>query len=281
MSNKNHFSIEFSPPVTPEGMDKLRGVRDQLATLQPEFFSVTYGAGGSTRDRTLQVVREAREAGLNAVPHLSCIGATAQSIRDLLSEYRQIGVKQIVALRGDLPSGMVDPGEFRYANELVEFIRRETNDEFFLHVAAYPEVHPQARNFDEDVRAFVGKVRAGANAAITQYFYNADAYFYFVDAVRRAGVDIPVMPGIMPIARYSNLARFSENCSAEIPQWIRRKFAGFADDASAGAREFGLDVVCALCERLLAGGAPGLHFYSLNQSGLTTELCRRLGLVGN
>lgn len=278
MNNKTHFSIEFSPPATPEGVEKLRIVRDELAVLKPEFFSVTYGAGGSTRERTLQVVREAREAGLAAVPHLSCIGATAQSIRELLAEYRQIGVRQIVALRGDLPSGMVDPGEFRYANELVKFIRDESGDEFYLHVAAYPEVHPRARSYEADLKAFVGKVQAGANSAITQYFYNADAYFYFVEAVRKAGVEVPIMPGIMPIASFSRLARFSEGCSAEIPQWIRRRFEGYGDDVES-ARQFGLDVVTALCERLIAGGAPGLHFYSLNQAGLTTQLCRRLGFV--
>jgi methylenetetrahydrofolate reductase (NADPH) len=276
MSSKPRFSIEFFPPATPEGVEKLRGVRDQLAVLKPEFFSVTYGAGGSTRDRTLQVVREIREAGLNAAPHLSCIGATQASIREHLAEFREIGVKRIVALRGDLPSGMADPGEFRYANELVEFIRKESGDEFFLEVGAYPEVHPQARSFDTDLVAFVRKVQAGANSAITQYFYNADAYFHFVDAVRKAGLVIPVIPGIMPIASYTKLARFSESCGAEIPQWMRRKFEGFGDDTDS-VRAFGLDVVTTLCERLLAGGAPSLHVYSLNQAGLTTELCRRLG----
>lgn len=278
MSKKTRFSIEFFPPATPEGVEKLRGVRDQLTVLGPEFISVTYGAGGSTRDRTLQIVREIREAGLDAAPHLSCIGATEESIRDHLAQYREIGVQRIVALRGDLPSGMADPGEFRYASELVEFIRRESGNEFFLEVAAYPEVHPQARNFQTDLAAFVTKVKAGANSAITQYFYNADAYFHFVDRVRKAGVEIPIMPGIMPISSYSKLARFSENCGAEIPQWMRRTFESFGDDADS-IREFGLDAVAALCERLIAGGAPGLHFYSLNQAGLITELCTRLGLV--
>ena len=273
-----HFSIEFFPPATPEGVEKLRAIREQLAGLGPQFFSVTYGAGGSTRDRTLQVVREIREAGLDAAPHLSCIGATQASIREHLDDFRKIGVKRIVALRGDLPSGMADPGEFRYANELVEFIRRETGNEFILEVAAYPETHPQARNFQADLKAFVGKVRAGANSAITQYFYNADAYFHFMDAVRREGVEIPILPGIMPIASYTKLARFSEGCGAEIPQWMRRKFEGFGDDNDA-VRAFGLEVVTKMCERLIAGGAPGLHIYSLNQASLGEALVGNLGLA--
>jgi methylenetetrahydrofolate reductase (NADPH) len=270
-------SFEFFPPATPEGVEKLRNVRAQLSVLSPEFFSVTYGAGGSTRDRTLQVVREIREAGLDAAPHLSCIGSTQASIREHLAEFREIGVKRIVALRGDLPSGMADPGEFRYANELVEFIRKDSGNEFILDVASYPEVHPQARSFEADFKAFLTKVRAGANSSITQYFYNADAYFHFVEAVRREGVDIPIVPGIMPIASFTKLARFSESCGAEIPQWMRRKFEGFGDDAES-VRAFGLDVVTALCERLLAGGAPSLHFYTLNQAALTTALVQRLGL---
>lgn len=278
MSNKPHFSIEFFPPATLEGIEKLRSVRNQLAELKPEFFSVTYGAGGSTRDRTMQVVREIREAGLDAAPHLSCIGATQTSIREHLEEFRSIGVKRIVALRGDLPSGMADPGEFRYANELVEFIRKESAEGFFLEVAAYPEVHPQARSFEADLAAFVRKVKAGANSAITQYFYNADAYFYFLEAARKAGVDIPILPGIMPIASFTKLARFSESCGAEIPQWMRRKFESYGDDGES-VRQFGLDVVTNMCERLMAGGVPGLHFYSLNQAGLTRELCQRLGLA--
>jgi len=272
------FSIEFFPPATPEGMTKLQGVREQLAVLKPEFFSVTYGAGGSTRDRTLQVVREIRAAGYDAAPHLSCIGATQASIRDHLAEFREIGVKRIVALRGDLPSGMADPGEFRYANELVEFIRKESGDEFFIEVASYPETHPQARNADADMAAFVKKVKAGASSSITQYFYNADSYFYFVDAARKAGVTLPIVAGIMPIASFTKLSRFSESCGAEIPQWMRRKFEGFGDDAES-VRAFGLDVVSSLCERLIAGGAPSLHFYTLNQAGLTTALVQRLGLA--
>lgn len=278
MSKKLEFSLEFFPPASAEGVEKLRGVRQELAALGPEFISVTYGAGGSARDRTLQVVREIREAGIDAAPHLSCIGATQESIREHLAEFRAIGVKRIVALRGDLPSGMADPGEFRYANELVEFIRKDSGDEFTLEVAAYPEVHPQARSYDADLKAFVNKVNAGADSAITQYFYNADAYFAFVDAARKAGVTIPVVPGIMPIASYSKLARFSESCGAEIPQWMRRKFEGYGDDAES-VRAFGLDVVTRLCERLIAGGVPSLHFYTLNQAGLTRDLCKRLSLA--
>lgn len=277
MNSPPQFSIEFFPPATPEGIEKLRAVREQLSLLKPQFFSVTYGAGGSTRDRTLQVVREIREAGLDAAPHLSCIGATQASIREHLQDFRSIGVKRIVALRGDLPSGMADPGEFRYANELVAFIRAETGSEFTLEVAAYPEVHPQARHFAADLAAFVRKVDAGADAAITQYFYNADAYFYFVEAARKAGVSVPIVPGIMPIASYTKLARFSESCGAEIPQWMRRKFEGFGDDAES-VRAFGLEVVTKLCERLIAGGAPSLHFYSLNQAGLTSSLVNNLKL---
>lgn len=277
--NKIPFSIEFFPPATPEGLAKLRGVREQLSALGPDFFSVTYGAGGSTRDRTLQVVREIRAAGSDAAPHLSCIGSTQESIREHLAEFRQIGVKRIVALRGDLPSGVADPGEFRYANELVAFIRGESGDEFFVEVASYPETHPQARNADADLAAFVRKVQAGANSSITQYFYNADAYFYFVEAARKAGVEVPIVAGIMPIASFTKLARFSESCGAEIPQWMRRKFESFGDDAES-VRAFGLDVVTALCERLIAGGAPSLHFYTLNQAGLTTALVQRLGLAG-
>ncbi len=274
----NKFSIEFFPPATAEGMEKLRSVRAQLAALKPEFFSVTYGAGGSTRDRTLQVVREICAAGLDAAPHLSCIGATQASIRDHLREFRDIGVKRIVALRGDLPSGMADPGEFRYANELVEFIRAESGGEFVIEVAAYPVTHPQARSAISDLAAFLKKVEAGASSAITQYFYNADAYFYFVDAVRRAGADIAIVAGIMPIANFTKLSRFSESCGAEIPQWMRRKFEGFGDDTDS-IRAFGLDVVTTLCERLIAGGVPSMHFYTLNQAALTSELVKRLGLA--
>jgi methylenetetrahydrofolate reductase (NADPH) len=271
------FSIEFFPPATPEGLEKLRATRAQLAALGPEFFSCTYGAGGSTRDRTIQIVREMRAEGLDAAPHLSCIGATRQSIREHLDEFAEIGVRRIVALRGDLPSGMADPGEFRYANELVAFIREASGARFQIEVAAYPEFHPQARSAETDLNAFVGKMQAGADSAITQYFYNADAYFRFVDSVRSRGVTAPIVPGIMPIASYTKLARFSDACGAEIPQWMRRRFESFGDDAES-VRAFGLDVVAALCSRLLEGGAPSLHFYTLNQSPLTIEIVRRLGL---
>ena len=276
---KNHteISIEFFPPQTPEGAEKLRVVRDKLAVLKPEFFSVTFGAGGSTRERTFATVKEIAAAGYQAAPHLSCIGSTRDNIREILQEYKAAGIRRIVALRGDLPSGMAEAGEFRYANELVEFIRSETGEHFHLEVAAYPEWHPQARSPRDDLAAFVKKVQAGANSAITQYFYNADAYFHFVDEARALGVKLPIVPGIMPIASFSNLARFSDNCGAELPRWMRRKFEGFGDDAES-IRAFGLDVVTELCERLLKGGAPGLHFYSMNQSVLTLEICRRLGL---
>ncbi|MDX9707240.1 MAG: methylenetetrahydrofolate reductase [NAD(P)H] [Azospira sp.] len=271
------LSIEFFPPQTTEGVEKLRGVRARLAELKPEFFSVTYGAGGSTRERTFAIVREIAAEGLSAAPHLSCIGSTRESIRAILDEYKSENIRRIVALRGDLPSGTGDAGEFRYANELVEFIRAETGDHFRIEVAAYPEWHPQARSPEDDLANFVKKVRAGADSAITQYFYNADAYFHFVDAVRKQGVDIPIIPGIMPISGFSKLARFSDACGAEIPRWMRKKFEGFGDDADS-IKAFGLDVVTELCEKLLQGGAPGLHFYSMNQSVLTTEICKRLGL---
>jgi len=272
---KPEISIEFFPPQTPEGIDKLRATRARLAELKPEFFSVTYGAGGSTRERTFAIVKEIAAEGFGAAPHLSCIGSTRESIRGILAEYRAAGIRRLVALRGDLPSGMAEAGEFRYANELVEFIRAETGDTFRIEVAAYPEWHPQARTPQDDLAAFVRKARAGANSAITQYFYNADAYFHFVDEARAAGVDLPIVPGIMPIAGFSKLARFSDACGAEIPRWMRRKFESFGDDADS-IRAFGLDVVTELCQRLLAGGAPGLHFYCMNQAALTTEICRRL-----
>ena len=270
------ISIEFFPPQTPEGVDKLRAVRAELAKLNPVFFSVTYGAGGSTRERTFSVVKEIAAEGFDAAPHLSCIGSTRDSIREILGEYKAAGIRRIVALRGDLPSGMAETGEFRYANELVEFIRAETSDRFSIEVAAYPEWHPQAKSPKDDLDAFARKVKAGANSAITQYFYNADAYFHFVDEAKALGVDIPIVPGIMPIVGFTKLARFSDACGADLPRWMRKKFESFGDDSDS-IRAFGLDVVTDLCERLLKGGAPGLHFYSMNQSSLTTELCRRLG----
>lgn len=269
------LSIEFFPPQTPEGVEKLRAVRAKLATLNPVFFSVTYGAGGSTRERTFATVKEIAAEGFEAAPHLSCIGSTRESIREILNEYRDHGIHRTVALRGDLPSGMVDAGEFRYANELVEFIRAETGDHFHIEVAAYPEWHPQARTPQDDLIAFKRKVDAGANSAITQYFYNADAYFHFVEEAQAMGVNIPIIPGIMPIASFSKLARFSDGCGADIPRWMRKKFEAFGDDSDS-IKAFGLDVVTELCEKLLAGGAPGLHFYAMNQASLTMEIWKRL-----
>ena len=258
-------------------MDKLRGARRQLAQLQPAFCSVTFGAGGSTREGTLATVLEIRGEGIDAAPHLSCIGGTADSLRSVLARYKESGIRHLVALRGDLPSGTVDAGEFRYANELVAFIREETGDWFHVDVAAYPEVHPQARSAQEDLAAFKRKVDAGANSAITQYFFNPDAYWHFVDARRAAGIDVPIVPGIMPIGSFTRLARFSDACGAEIPRWIRRRLESYGDD-TASIRAFGLDVVTDLCEGLLARGAPGLHFYTLNQAALTTTIWQRLGL---
>ena len=274
---KTELSLEFFPPQTPEGVAKLRAARADLASLKPGFFSVTYGAGGSTRERTFDIIKEILAEGHGAAPHLSCIGSTRAGIREILDQYKAAGIRRIVALRGDLPSGMAQAGELRYANELVEFIRAETGDWFGIEVAAYPEWHPQARTPQEDVQAFARKMKAGANSAITQYFYNADAYFNFVDEARATGVAAPIFPGIMPIGSFAKLARFSDMCGAEIPRWMRRKFECYYDD-TASIRAFGLDVVTQLCERLLAGGAPGLHFYTMNQSALTLEICKRLKL---
>ncbi|MFP5403519.1 MAG: methylenetetrahydrofolate reductase [NAD(P)H] [Gammaproteobacteria bacterium] len=275
--NERTFSFEFFPPKTPEGVEKLRATRAQLAQLKPKFFSVTFGAGGSTRDRTLETVREIQASGSEAAPHLSCIGSTRENIRDILGEYKNQGIRHLVALRGDLPSGSMDVGEFQYANELVAFIRQETGDWFHIEVAAYPEIHPQARSWTEDLKNFKRKVDAGANSAITQYFFNADAYSRFVDETRSMGVSIPIVPGIMPIGNYVQLARFSDACGAEIPRWLRKKLESYGDDL-ASIRAFGLDVVTDLCDRLLAGGAPGLHFYTMNQAGPSTTIWQRLGL---
>ena len=271
------FSLEFFPPRTAEGVDKLRAARRQLAQLRPTFCSVTFGAGGSTREGTLSTVLEIRGEGIDAAPHISCIGSTVQSIRTVLAQYRESGIRHVVALRGDMPSGTVDAGEFRYANELVAFIRSETGDWFHVDVAAYPEVHPQARSATEDLSAFKRKIDAGADSAITQYFFNPDAYWHFVDAALAAGIDVPIVPGIMPIGSFTKLARFSDACGAEIPRWIRRRLESYGDDV-ASIRAFGLDVVTDLCERLLARGAPGLHFYTLNQASLTSTIWQRLGL---
>ena len=273
----NLYSLEFFPPKTPEGVAKLRAARAQLAQLSPAFCSVTFGAGGSTREGTLATVLEIRDEGLPAAPHLSCIGGTRDSLSDVLAQYREHGIRHVVALRGDLPSGMADAGLFAHASDLVAFIRETTGDWFHVDVACYPEYHPQARSPQEDLDHFAAKVRAGADSAITQYFYNPDAYWHFVDACAARGLTIPIVPGIMPIASSSRLARFSDACGAEIPRWIRRKLESFGDD-TASVRAFGLDVVTDLCARLVEGGAPGLHFYTLNSAGLTTTIWQRLGL---
>ncbi len=270
------LSFEFFPTKTPEGAAKLRAVRQQLYAMKPEFCSVTYGAGGSTHDGTFGAVREILEEGVEAASHFSCIGATRATVRQQLAELKAMGVKRLVALRGDLPSGWGARGEFQYASDLVAFIRAETGRDFRIEVACYPEVHPQARSPEADLRAFAAKVRAGADSAITQYFYSADAYFRFVDEARALGLEAPVVPGIMPITNSSQLLRFSDACGAEIPRWIRLRLQGFGDD-TASIKAFGLDVVAALCERLCAGGAPGLHFYTMNQSAATLALLERLG----
>jgi methylenetetrahydrofolate reductase (NADPH) len=270
------LSFEFFPPNTPEGTAKLRTTRQQLALATPEFFSVTFGAGGSTRDKTLAVVLEIAAEGLAVAPHLSCVGASRESIRELLHVFRANGVRRLVALRGDLPSGMLNAGEFRHASDLVEFIRAESGDWFRIEVAAYPEMHPQSRSPADDLAHFLHKVRCGADSAITQYFYNPDAYFRFRDDVRAQGCAIPIVPGIMPITNYSQLARFSENCGAEIPRWVRNRLASYGDDRES-IRAFGLDVVAGLCERLIAGGADALHFYTLNQASPSLEILRRIG----
>ena len=273
------LSLEFFPPKTPEGMAKLRGVRQDLYALKPEFCSVTFGAGGSTQEGTFATVGEILAEGVPAASHFSCIGATRATVREQLAILRVMGVKQLVALRGDLPSGYGAGGEFHYASDLVAFIRAETGDAFRLEVACYPEVHPQARSPEADLKAYVTKVKAGADSAITQYFYSADAYFRFVEEARAAGADVPVVPGIMPIGSSTQLMRFSDACGAEIPRWIRLRLQGFGDDV-ASIKSFGLDVVTALCEQLRTGGAPGLHFYTMNQSAATLEIAKRLGLGG-
>ena len=271
------FSFEFFPPKTPEGTSKLRETVRQLAQFDPAFFSVTFGAGGSTQEGTLATVLDIRAAGHHAAPHISCIGSTRDSIRAVIHRYKDAGIRHTVALRGDLPSGMAVAGEFRHATDLVTFIREETGDHFHIEVAAYPEYHPQARGAQEDLENFKRKVEAGANSAMTQYFYNPDAYFHFVEQVQAMGVSIPIVPGIMPIAGFSQLARFSDACGAEIPRWARRKMEGYGDD-TASIRAFGLDLVTDLCVKLLEGGAPGLHFYTLNQAGLSSTIWQRLGL---
>ncbi len=272
------YSLEFFPPKTPEGAARLRAARREFAALKPAFCSVTFGAGGSTREGTLATVLEIRAEGLEGAPHLSCIGSTRAGVREVLEQYRGHGIRHIVALRGDLPSGSADVGDFRYASELVRFIRDQTGDWFHIDVAAYPEYHPQSRNADDDLASFRGKIDAGANSAITQYFFNPDAYWSFVDACAARGVRVPIVPGIMPISSFTKLARFSDACGAEIPRWIRRRLEGYGDDAPS-IRAFGLEVVTRMCASLLERGAPGLHFYTLNQAVLTASIWRALGLT--
>ena len=277
-ANNRVFSFEFFPPKTAEGIEKLRVTQTKLARVKPRFFSVTFGAGGSTRDRTFETVSNIQsETGIETAPHLSCISSTRENITEMLEHYRDKGVRHIVALRGDMPSGMVEAGEFRYANELVAFIRKVTGDHFHIEVAAYPEYHPQATSPDRDLANFKRKVVAGANSAITQYFYNADAYFRFIDSCRRSGIEIPIVPGVMPITNYHQLARFSDACGAEIPRWIRKRLE-FSGENTESIRAFGEEVVTGMCERLLQHGAPGLHFYTLNRSAPALAIWNNLGL---
>ncbi|HEC12719.1 MAG TPA: methylenetetrahydrofolate reductase [NAD(P)H] [Acidiferrobacteraceae bacterium] len=272
------FSFEFFPPKTDDGVEKLNATREKLAALKPKFFSVTFGAGGSTRDRTYDAVKAIQQAGHQAAPHISCIASSKDSVRKLLSKYQALGIKHLVTLRGDIPSGMGGtPGEFQYASELVAFIRTETGDHFHIEVAAYPEFHPQAASAQSDLEYFKRKVEAGANAALTQYFYNPDAYFSFVESCEKMGLALPIVPGIMPITNCTQLTRFSDACGAEIPRWIRQRLEGFGDDMDS-LRAFGMDVTTGLCEKLLDGGAPGLHFYAMNRSEPSTEIWKRLGL---
>ena len=270
------LSFEFFPPKTPEGAEKLRQVRQKLYALQPEFCSVTYGAGGSTQDGTLQTVQAILAEGQQGASHFTCVGASRESVREKLALFKSMGLRRLVALRGDLPSGTATAGEFRYAAELVRFIRETQGPDWHIEVAAYPEYHPQQRYAKRDIEHFANKVKAGADSAITQFFFNADAYFHFVDAVRRLGVDAPVVPGIMPIHNYARIAQFAQRDGIEIPRWVALKMEGFMDDA-ASVRAFGIEVVARLCERLVAGGAPSIHFYTLNQSALSLDVCRRLG----
>jgi methylenetetrahydrofolate reductase (NADPH) len=273
------LSVEFFPSKTPEGAAKLRTVREQLAiALKPTFFSVTFGAGGSTQDGTFSAVKEIHEAGQQAAPHLSCVGSSKEKISELLAQYKALGIQRIVALRGDLPSGMGQYGEFHHADELVRFIRSETDSHFHIEVAAYPEMHPQAKSMTDDVQRFANKMKAGADSAITQYFFNSDAYFKFVDEAAKLGVEQPIVPGIMPITNSTQLLRFSDACGAEIPRWIRLRLQSFGDD-TASIKAFGLDVVTDLCDQLMVAGAPGLHFYSLNQAEPTLTIAKELNLI--
>ena len=271
------FSFEFFPPKTAEGAARLQDTVKQLGQLHPDFFSVTYGAGGSTREGTLSTVLRVREAGHAAAPHLSCVASTRTSLEEVVDQYKAHGIRHIVALRGDMPSGLAAAGDFRYASELVRFIRERTGDWFHIEVAAYPEYHPQARKAQQDLAAFKAKIDAGADGAITQYFYNADAYFHFVEQAEALGIDVAIVPGIMPINNFSQLARFSDACGAEIPRWLRLKLEGYGDD-TASVKAFGLDVVTELCDKLLANGAPGLHVYTMNLAGPASTIWQRLGL---
>lgn len=278
VTSSRHYSIEFFPPRTEEGEAKLDIAHKRLASLAPEFFSVTYGAGGSTRKGTRKLVLKYKEAGSDVAPHLSFGGASDKEVLKLLNAYKDAGVNRLVALRGDIPSGSGGKTHHRYANELVEFVRKETGDHFNIYVACYPEIHPDAKSYAEDVAYFKQKVDAGANAAITQYFYNSDCYFRFVDYCQAQGIDIPIIPGIMPITNYANLVRFSDKSGAEIPQWLRRRLEGYGEDDLESMREFGLDIVTELCDRLLSGGAPGLHFYSMNTSKTVSQIWNNLSL---
>lgn len=277
MSKKLTLSFEFFPPKTAEGLKHLHQAAQELAELQPDFMSVTFGAGGSTRQGTLETIHMLQKLNINAAPHLSCIGCSKEQLKEILTIYQTMGIKRIVALRGDLPSGMGNAGELRYASELVELIRKQTGNSFRIEVAAYPEFHPQAKNAHEDLINFKKKVEAGANSAITQYFYNPDAYFYFLDQCAKQAINIPIVPGIMPITQFTKLVRFSEMCGAEIPRWIYKRLESYGDDHDS-IRQFGREVVFNLCERLLRGGAPGLHFYTLNHAEVSIELVRLLGV---
>lgn len=281
MSASEHpsgISFEFFPPNTEAGREKLKGVRDQLAALEPEFFSVTYGAGGSTRERTFNTVQSVSASGICTAPHLSCVGSDRGELREILAQYREQGVKRLVALRGDLPSGMGSRSELRYANELVEFVREETGDHFEIAVAAYPECHPQADNYHSDLENFARKMQAGADIAITQYFFTADAYFHFVERARALGIEQPIIPGIMPITNYTRLARFSDSCGADIPRWLRRQLESYGDDSDS-LQGFGTEVISRMSQRLLDGGAPGLHFYTLNQAEPCLKVLENLGIA--
>ena len=272
------FSFEFFPPKTPEAVGKLQTTQERLAELKPDFFSVTFGAGGSTRERTFETVMDIyHKTGIDGVPHISCIGSTPEEIQDVLNTYMDEGIKKVVALRGDLPSGSIGTGSLRYASELVELIRRETGDHFHIEVAAYPEFHPQALSAQKDIENFKRKIDAGANAAITQYFYNPDAYFRYIDSCEKLGIDIPIVPGVMPIVTCTQLCRFSDACGAEIPRWILKRLQEFGDDRKA-IREFGIDVTTELCDHLLSKGAPGIHFYTMNQSTAVETIWNNLNL---